>query len=688
MLQLSNNGWRVATRLVSALSLGLCASACVGEPVDDLAPSANDDTGNVESGITFVADPASYFDGLATGSSTFSQAYRLAGSFTPPAFSWGQIDLLEGRQKFRTEGYNNRTAKLRWQDTFEDSTYPLRTYYGALNQHLVDGFNLFYKNACAGTVGSTSAANCPAKGPTRPEARFVLLHHGPNTAKGLCDKTKTPVLLVHGAMQNANVWLRPGGDNGGQLYPGQTQATGFVQALEAQNYCTYAVTFGNFHGDNFNQAIHIANALSRVRSLTGKPKVNLVAWSKGVVAADLYMSNPASWADWGPKYFEQLAALQAKNVPNYRSDVRTYVALSGPHLGIDLNFRHPFNPLLIYSTAENAPLGQGPVTWSYMSAVQCVTWGLSASPNDIFPNPYAYSVCENRGGMWPDFWRRIYTSNITGLDATGAPVAPKTLKQLNIEQGASDPGFSFDKYNLAMWGSVDDSGKFVSPYLGQMQVSYDLRPQYPIPNREDDPVSYDWSKLDTDEAKWREWISLKTNYNPANVFGGAGWVSDDAGHTTCRATAFDPAGFPCRAKHMYYDTLTAESYSLGYAQYKLMDGLGIKTVMEMGGNLIDRLRKRGLSTSLDYLYVLHGTSGGASGQVFEIDGMDCPTCDPKGDGVLFNASIAARTQLTQGWTAANVTAKSKQEGVPFGHLEVGVTPAVWQKMITQFNSLP
>jgi len=662
--------------LVAALS----AAGCVVEPVDDLA---GDDTGSREDG--FVSDYNAYFDApLASG---YVDGYNVVGSITPPSWSWGKIELLEGKQKFRTEGYNLRTAKGRWQDTFEDSTYPLRTYFGALNQQLVDGFNIFYKSTCAGTVGSSAAAACASKGPTRPEARFVLLHQGPKTAAAQCDKTKTPVLLVHGAMQNANVWLYPGGNNGsGGTYPGTTQATGFVQALETEQICTYAVTFGNFHGDNFNQATHLANAIARVKALTGKTKVNVVAWSKGVVAADLYMSNPATWADWGPKYFEQLAALQAKAVPAFKKDIRTYVALSGPHLGIDLNFRHPYNPLLIYSTAESAPLGQGPVTWSWMSAVQCVTWGYADSPNDIFPNPYAYSVCENRGGMWPDYWTRIYTSNITGLDSTGKPLSTKTLSALNTEQGASN--VSFDKYNLAMWGSVDDSGKLVSAYLGQMQVAYDLRPYYPIPNREDDPYSYDWSTLDTDEYKWRDWAVMKINYNPWNVLGGAGYMLDDTAHTTCRATAYDPIGFPCRAKHSYYHAATAESYTFGYAQYKLMDGIGIKAVMEMGGNLIARLKSHGLSTDLDYLYVLHGTSGGAGGQVFEIDGMDCPTCDPKGDGVLFNVSIAARDQLTQGWTSTNKTAKSKQEGVPYGHLEVGTTPAVWTKMISQFKALP
>jgi hypothetical protein len=60
--------------------------------------------------------------------------------------------------------------------------------------------------------------------------------------------------------------------------------------------------------------------------------------------------------------------------------------------------------------------------------------------------------------------------------------------------------------------------------------------------------------------------------------------------------------------------------------------------------------------------------------------MQSSRCDPKGDGVLFDVSIAARDQLTQGFTAEEKASKSKQEGVPYGHLDVGVEPTVWQKI--------
>jgi hypothetical protein len=666
--------------VISTLGLGL-SLGCDARP-DETSPGADENGGANEDDVSAnvypypaEAVPApfdKYFD--APAGEGYKGAYRVVGQLTPPSWSWGKIELLEGYEAYRTEGYNLRTAKLRWQDTYQDSTYPLQSYFGSLNQQLVDGFNLYYKNACAGKSGSKSAAACPAVGPTRPEARFVLLQHGPKTGDGTCDKSKVPVLLVHGALQNGNVWLLPGGrDSSGKAYPGTTQKTGFVQALEKTGRCTYAVTFGSFHGDNYNQATNVANAIDRIKELTGQPKVDVVAWSKGVLSVDLYTGNVPTWEDFGSRHFEQLAAEQAKRVPEFRKDVRVYVPLSGPHLGIDLNFRHPYDDLLIYSTLENAPVGQGPVTWGWMSALQCVNWGYSGSP--FLPNELAQSVCDGRGGTWPDFFTRIYSSNITGLDDSGLPVSPVSLKSLNVTNGAS--GYSFDKYNLAMWGSVDDGGKYVSAYLGQLQAAYDLRPYYPIVDRQND--GEDWSELDTDETKWRTWMSYKLTYLLS------GYLDDDDGHTMCRETAFDSTASPCTAQHTYYNSKNADSYSAGYATYRMMDGIGIKAVMEMGGNFIERLSHHGLSPDVDFLYVVHGTTGGAT--PFEIDGMSCPTCETHGDGVLFDVSVAARDQLTQGWQEADKAARSKQEGVPFGHLEVGVTPDVWGKIIAQLDAV-
>lgn len=675
MLRCITSALLSASLATAAFSLTGCADAA-----DGLASDDDDAVEAFASAYPYPTQPvptafAGYFDPPAAG--TPQGGYRLIGAITPPTWSWGKIELLEGLQTYRTEGYNLRTAKPRWQDTYQDSEFPLRTYQGALNQQLVDGFNLHYKHACAGSVGSSSATACPDKGPTRPEARFVLLQHGPRTARGQCTSTRPPVLLVHGALQNGNVWLYPGGNDGsGGAYPGTTQTTGFVQALETTGRCTYAITFGSFHGDNYNQAINLVNAIDRIKLLTGRPKVDVIAWSKGVLSADLYIGNVPSWTDFGTKHFEQLALEQARRVPPFQSDVHTYVPLSGPHLGIDLNFRHPYNNLLIFSTLENAPIGQGPATWGWMSAMQCVNWGYGGGP--VFPNPYAASVCDARGGTWPDYFRRIYSSNITGLDAVGKPVSTASLLSLNTANGVSSSAFSFDKYNLAMWGSIAPDGKWVSAYLGQLQAAYDLRSYYPIPNRQAD--GYDWSAIDTDESKWRTWLVTKLTYLAA------GFVDDDSAHIACRKGSYEPTTSPCKAQHTYYQASTADSYSFGTAKYRLFDGIGINAVMEMGGNFIARLRRHGLSRSLDFLHVVHGTTGGAA--PFEYDGMTCPTCSPKGDGVLFDVSIAARDQLTQGWTTTEKSARSKQEGVAYGHLEVGVSPAVWTKIITQLDLVP
>ena len=93
---------------------------------------------------TITAPVGTYFDAPTSGSG----AYHVVGSITPPSWSWGRTELLEGHQAFRTEGYNQRTEKLRYQDTYQTSDYPLQTYFGDLNQQLVDGFNLAYRAAC------------------------------------------------------------------------------------------------------------------------------------------------------------------------------------------------------------------------------------------------------------------------------------------------------------------------------------------------------------------------------------------------------------------------------------------------------------------------------------------------------------------------------------------------------------
>jgi hypothetical protein len=419
--------------------------------------------------------------------------------------------------------------------------------------------------------------------------------------------------------------------------------------------------------------------VKRIKALhPGVPRVDIVAWSKGVLSVDAWMSNAATWTGFSTtRFFERLAKEQASQVPAYDDSVRVYVPLSGPHKGIDLNFRHPIHTLTIASTASNAPVGRGPMPWTYFSAVQCVTFGYDTP---WFKNPYAESVCAGSGGTWPDYFRRIYLSNITGLSSTGTPVSASTLQTLNTNQGLSASSFKFDDYNMSLFGAVNDAGKYVTAYSGQLQAAYDLRGTYPIPDRS----ASGWKNIDPDENRYFPWLDTKLIYNPYNPWIAAGYMQA-SDHRVCRTTAFDPVGSPCFAFHAYNTNQNREGYdSLNYGKYRIMDGLGMAAATEMGGKFIQRLSERGLDSRLPSLYVLYGTTGGS--QPFETDGMTSTTSALRGDGVLFEASIAAMTQLTQGWTAAKKTADAKQEGMAYDHLSMGITPAVWNKISAHFVS--
>lgn len=619
---------------------------------------------------TLAPEVAAYFDANPSP----SDGYAVVGSTTPPSWSWGEIELLEGHQRFRTAHHNVRTEKLRSMDTYQSTAYPLRTYFGALNQQIVDAFDLAYDDPCANGSGT-----CEVPGPTRPEARYVLLHKGPATATGTCQTDKPPALLVHGAMQDANVWLAPNGRSAtGATYEGATPATGLVQHLEDRGRCVYAVTFGNFHGDNYEQATHLANATDRILALQpDAERIDLVAWSKGVLAADAWLTDANSWAGFDTtRRLEAVAAASAEAVPSYDDQVRAYVALSGPHRGLDLNFRHPIHDLVILSTASNAPVGRGPVAWTWFSAMQCVTFGPSTP---WFPNPYAESVCDGSGETWMDYWRRIHVSNLTGLGPDGEPLATSTLEQLNVSAGVPAASFRHDEYDLSMFGSVDADGVLRTAYPGQLQAAADQRPHVPVPTR-----GSSWSNVDPDVQRYFPWLRTKLVYNPFNPWVAAGYL--DSSETACRTTAFAPMTSPCVAYHYQSHANSEGRDALTYHRYRLFDSAGIDVAEELGGRFVERLAERSLDDRLSSLLVVHGTAAGA-GDPFETDGMACPTCPPGGDGVLFEHSIAARDQLTQHWSAAKRSADSLEVGVPVGHLEVGVDPNVLDVVADHLDDL-
>lgn len=168
----------------------------------------------------------------------------------------------------------------------------------------------------------------------------VILHLGPGWDQV---GELPPVLLVHGSGHNANrAWVGPPG------------SPGAMQTLAREGRAVFAVSFLHPHGDNFVQAYLLTRAIDRIRELRAKaqdPKaldgsfqVDLVAHSKGNLSTRIYLSDADTvWPGhaW---------------IPDYRGDVRRYLAVGGPHRGTDLSFRFLAWNQAIAKSGAGAPL--------------------------------------------------------------------------------------------------------------------------------------------------------------------------------------------------------------------------------------------------------------------------------------------------------------------------------------------
>lgn len=172
------------------------------------------------------------------------------------------------------------------------------------NQHLdldvIDSFN--------------SAAPAPDR---------YLLHCAPGWYS---NRHRIPVLLVPGAGLDANSFT--------DLYAMGYE--GLQQQLLALGHRVFAITFSHTHGDNFIQAEQLAAAIARVRELTGTEQIDLLAYSKGGTAARIYLSG-------------------LSQTP-YRGDVRRYLMLGTPNMGVDFPFRNALFNYLIYISGSNGVL--------------------------------------------------------------------------------------------------------------------------------------------------------------------------------------------------------------------------------------------------------------------------------------------------------------------------------------------
>lgn len=166
-----------------------------------------------------------------------------------------------------------------------------------------------------------------------PASSSLLLHYAGAPAAA---EAKPPVVIVPGAKVDATFY--------------QTLA----QNLKGQGRHVYTLTFAHNQDDNFVQAQQLANAIARVRQLSGADAVDLVAHSKGCVVATVYCT-PEFRRDW---------------MTAYQGDVRRLLLIGGPNGGIDYFHRHPF---------EDLGASNWPMVWKRLDGKDCSPYQMDLS---------------------------------------------------------------------------------------------------------------------------------------------------------------------------------------------------------------------------------------------------------------------------------------------------------------------
>jgi pimeloyl-ACP methyl ester carboxylesterase len=168
-----------------------------------------------------------------------------------------------------------------------------------------------------------------AFGSDHPPSGDVVLMYAGDPPPGV-KRQETPVILVHGATKNGQYW--------------QTESP-LAEHLRQKGFSVFAVSFAHSQDDNYFQAQALANAIERVKQVSGQPRVDLVAHSKGGVSARMYASGFRQ--DW---------------MTPYRGDVRKLMLVAAPNGGLDYSFRHPVANFVL-AGASNDPHLNAPMSW-------------------------------------------------------------------------------------------------------------------------------------------------------------------------------------------------------------------------------------------------------------------------------------------------------------------------------------
>ncbi len=182
-------------------------------------------------------------------------------------------------------------------------------------------------------------------GDATPHSSRFLLYYAPGWNS---NPNFTPVLLVHGAIQDADLaWANPNeaGPHGcGRL---SCPSTGLMQDLSADGFKVFAISFPHKNGDGYFWSEQIADAIEVIKSRTGASEVDIVSWSKGAQNARMYVSSVTK--TWGTAY---------------RGDVRRLIMLGGPNNGFDWGFRHGWTLTFgVYPECGGLLNGPAPHDW-------------------------------------------------------------------------------------------------------------------------------------------------------------------------------------------------------------------------------------------------------------------------------------------------------------------------------------
>ncbi|KEQ26759.1 esterase/lipase family protein [Paenibacillus tyrfis] len=195
-------------------------------------------------------------------------------------------------------------------------------------------------------------------GVKKPHSSRFLLYYAP---KYDTNPVKTPVLLVHGANDNADrAWANPnelGSYGCGAI---SCPSTGMMQDLVGKGYKVFAINFPHKQGDNYYSAEQIHDAITIIQNVTGESKVDVIGWSKGAFSARMYASS-----------------VKKAGGTSYSQDIRKLVLVGNPNKGFDYIFRHGWSHnLSIFPECGGVVNAPSPHT-------QMVCWGISRNHPEL-----------------------------------------------------------------------------------------------------------------------------------------------------------------------------------------------------------------------------------------------------------------------------------------------------------------